>query len=122
MKILIVDDALAARMMLKNCLPKNREFQILEAGNGEEGLKLFREEKPDITFLDLTMPVMDGFEALEKIKAENDSAIVIVLTADIQNKSVERVEKLGAYSVLKKLPSPEIVEKTIMEIEELLKK
>lgn len=118
MKILIVDDAMAARMMLKNCIPAEDNHEIEEASDGSQGLEKFKSFKPDLTFLDLTMPVMDGFETLEKIKQLDPAAIVVVLTADIQKKSIEKVEALGAYTVLKKLPTAEVIQKTINEVRE----
>ena len=116
MKILIVDDSMAARMLMKGFFADDDSFEIVEAENGEKAIELFKKEKPDITFLDLTMPVMDGFEALKIIKELDSDAPVVVLTADIQKKSIEKVMKLGAYSVLKKLPRKDILFQTIKEI------
>ena len=67
-KILIVDDSPISRKMLKSCLPKDDGSEIHEAGDGRAGLEKFKEIAPDITFLDLTMPVMDGAQALEEMK------------------------------------------------------
>ena len=70
MKILVTDDSKMARKMvikiLKDILGENVE--IHEGQNGQEALDLYKELLPKIVFLDLTMPIMDGFEALEKIK------------------------------------------------------
>lgn len=104
-KILVVDDSPISRKMLKSCFPKDREIQFLEAADGLSGLNSFIEHTPDITFLDLTMPVMDGVEALEKMKAHDPAAKIIVATADIQAKSIEKVMGLGALLVLKKPPT-----------------
>ncbi len=105
MKILIVDDSRAARMLLKSILGDySSPVNLLEAGNGVQALESYKKENPDLVFLDLTMPEMDGFEALEKIKTLNSEARVIILTADVQQKSVERCLGLGAWKVLKKLP------------------
>lgn len=120
MKILIVDDAMAARMMLKNFILAEGNHDIAEAADGSEGVKKFKAFEPDLTFLDLTMPVMNGFEALEKIIEYKSSAVVVILTADIQKKSIQRVEELGAYTVLKKLPSVEIIKETINQVREKL--
>ncbi len=70
-KLLIVDDSPIARKIMKKILPKEDGFEIFEATNGLEGLNKFKEIRPDITFMDLTMPVMDGVEALEEIKKIN---------------------------------------------------
>lgn len=103
-KILIIDDSMLARMAVRKCLPQDKGYDIYEAKDGAEGVEKYKEIRPDIVFLDLTMPVMDGFIALEKIKKINDKAIVLVLTADIQTKTAERVRDIGATFVLKKPP------------------
>jgi two-component system, chemotaxis family, chemotaxis protein CheY len=108
-KILIVDDSPVSRAIIKKCLPKGHAFEVVEAGDGKEGLEKFKELRPAVTFLDLTMPVMDGFEALEAIKKVNSSAVVLVLTADIQQKAVEKVMALGAHMVITKPPSAESI-------------
>lgn len=107
-KILIIDDSVVARLSLKACLPKDTH-QLLEAADGLQGVALFTTERPDITFLDLTMPGMDGAEALRQIRTADAHARVIILTADIQRKTIERVMQLGAYAVIKKPPSQEAV-------------
>ncbi|MFC1523845.1 response regulator [Thermodesulfobacteriota bacterium] len=119
-KILIVDDSPIARQIMKKCLPQDRSYQIFEAGNGKLGVEKYIEEQPDVTFMDLTMPVMGGIDALEKIKQIDSKAIVIVATADIQAKTMAAVAKLGALTVLKKPPSPESVRKAMDKAEELL--
>ena len=103
-KLLIVDDSPIARKILKKSLPKEENFEISEAVNGLEGLNKFKEVSPDITFMDLTMPVMDGLEALEEILKIDKSAIVIVSTADVQPKSISKVMSLGAFDLIRKPP------------------
>jgi two-component system chemotaxis response regulator CheY len=105
--ILIVDDSPISRKMLKSCLPKDEDFEYFEAGDGREGLETFKKIRPDVTFLDLTMPVMDGVQALEEMKRVDMNSIIIVATADVQAKSIERVMQLGAFHVLKKPPTKE---------------
>ena len=120
-KILIVDDSPVSRAIIKKCLPKNRAFDLAEAGDGREGLEKFKEIGPDVTLLDLTMPVMDGFEALAEIKKVASDAVVIVLTADIQQKTVDKVLALGAAMVTPKPPSAEKLEQALTHAELLLK-
>jgi two-component system, chemotaxis family, chemotaxis protein CheY len=109
-KILIVDDSPISRRMLKSCIPKDEGYEFFEAGDGLAGLEAYKEIRPDITFMDLTMPVMDGTEALEEIKKFDKNAIVVVSTADIQIKSIEKVMGLGALLVVKKPPTKETVQ------------
>lgn len=101
MKILIVDDTKLSRNMLKKRLPASvkESASIIEGCNGEEAVNLFQEHSPDIVFLDLTMPIMNGFDALALIKAHNPAARVHVVSADVQEGSRERIAKLGAASL-----------------------
>jgi len=121
-KILIVDDSPISRKMLKSCIPKDDEPEFYEAGDGLAGLERFREIEPDITFLDLTMPVMDGVQALEEMKKHNAGAVIIVATADIQVKSIEKVMGLGAFLVLKKPPTKESVKDALLKADEFREK
>ena len=104
MKILVTDDSKMARKMVIKTLTENIEgdLEIFEAQNGQEALDLYKELSPKIVFLDLTMPIMDGFTALEKIKEFDKNAKVVILSADIQKLSVERVLSLGAFNFIKK--------------------
>ena len=70
--------------------------------------------------MDLTMPVMTGFQALEEIMKMDPKAMVIILTADVQIKAIAKAHDLGAFSVLKKPPSKESVAGAIKEAEEAL--
>lgn len=105
MKILITDDSKIARKMviktLNEILDKD-DFEIIEACNGQEAVDLYSQNKPNLTFLDLTMPIMDGFEALEKIKEIDKDSTVIIISADIQKNSIEKARELGAANFIKK--------------------
>ena len=101
-KILIVDDSKVSRIMLKSTLAKIGDFEVVEAVDGKDGTIKYWEHRPDITFMDLTMPVMDGFEATRMIIEGDPKAVIIVGTADIQAQSVQRVLELGACAVVKK--------------------
>jgi len=117
-KFLIVDDSPISRKMLKSCFPKDVEIEFHEAGDGLAGLEKFREIAPDITFLDLTMPVMDGAQALEEMKKHCRDAVIIVATADIQARSIEKVMGLGAFLVLKKPPTKDTVRQALQKVDE----
>ena len=103
MKILVTDDSKMARKMVIKTLTENIEgdLEIFEAQNGQEALDLYKELSPKIVFLDLTMPIMDGFTALEKIKEFDKNAKVVVISADIQKLSMDRVLQLGAFNFVK---------------------
>lgn len=121
-KILIVDDSPISRKMLKSCFPKEYPYEFHEAGDGLVGLEKYKEIRPDITFMDLTMPVMDGATSLAEIRKFDPHALVIVSTADVQIKSITQVMEFGAFMVLKKPPSKEIVLDALTQSEEKLRK
>ncbi len=100
--ILIVDDSPIARKMLKSCLPKDQGYEFHEAGDGKEGFEKYQELNPDVTFMDLTMPVMTGYESIEKIIEFDKEALIIVVTADVQMKAIKTVMDSGAFMVLRK--------------------
>lgn len=104
MKILVTDDSKMARKMVIKTLNEDikENLEIFEAQNGQEALDLYKEISPIIVFLDLTMPIMDGFTALEKIKEFDKNARVVIISADIQKLSMDRVLKLGAFDFVKK--------------------
>ena len=94
-KVLIIDDSIIARMGTKKCIPKEG-YEIFEAINGQEGLDKFKEINPHITFLDLTMPIMDGPEALKKMREHDREAIIVIMSADTQQSTIDNVLALGA--------------------------
>jgi two-component system chemotaxis response regulator CheY len=118
--ILIIDDSPISRKMLKSCFPASNDFEFHEAADGLQGVNRHREISPDITFLDLTMPVMDGATCLAKILKASPDAVIIISTADIQTKSIEHVMALGALMVLKKPPTKDNVSIALAAAEERL--
>jgi len=79
-------------------------YQVIEAYNGEDGLRLAREEKPDLIILDIAMPGMDGFMVLEKLKVDEGlkSIPVIMLSAKFQPNDLDFAKNLGADAYLTK--------------------
>ena len=105
--LIICDDSNMARKQVAKALPKHWDVDITFAGNGAEGIEAIRAGKGEIVFLDLTMPIMDGYHVLEAIRAENLKAMVIVISGDIQPEAQDRVQKLGALAFIKKPVSSE---------------
>lgn len=100
MKILVIDDSITARMLLVNEIKKVEPKAIFyEASDGAIGLEIFKKEKPRVVFTDLTMPNMDGYEALEKIMEIDSNTQVIVVSADSQPKAEKTIKKLGAKNL-----------------------
>ena len=77
-RILIVDDAAFMRMMLKDILEKNGYQVIGEASNGLKAVELYKKDRPDIVTMDITMPEMDGIEALKEIMTFDPKANIII--------------------------------------------
>jgi two-component system, chemotaxis family, chemotaxis protein CheY len=116
--VLIVDDSPISRKMLKSCFPKERGFTFHEAGDGQQALDLYKELRPDLVTLDLTMPVMDGVTALTEIRSFDPQATVIVCTADVQETSIQDVTARGAFLILPKPPSKGSVLDALCKVEE----
>lgn len=108
--IIICDDSSFARKQVARALPSYWETDITFAANGEEALAAVRDDKGEILFLDLTMPVMDGYAVLETIQKEGLPTVVIVISGDIQPEALVRVKKLGAIKFIKKPVDPETIE------------
>lgn len=109
-KILIVDDSRTSRKILKTILEGAGHEVIGEAVDGVDGVNKFQELSPEITTLDITMPNMDGLEALKEIKKINaDAKIIMVTAAGQQNKMVEAIKSGASEFVTKPFEAEEIV-------------
>lgn len=100
--LLICDDSNMARKQVARSLPVSWDVDITFATNGFEGIKAIREGKGEMVFLDLTMPGMDGFGVLERVKSEQLKCVVIVISGDIQPEARARALSLGALEFIKK--------------------
>ncbi|MFT5085578.1 MAG: two-component system chemotaxis response regulator CheY [Lentisphaeria bacterium] len=100
--LLICDDSNMARNQVARSLPENWAVDITFATNGLEGLEAIRAGKGEIVFLDLTMPGLDGYGVLERVKAEDLKSVIIVISGDIQPEARQRVRSLGALEFIKK--------------------
>lgn len=100
--ILICDDAAFMRMMIKDILSKNGYNVVGEAENGAKAVEKFNETKPDLVMMDITMPEMDGIQALKKIKETDGSANVIMCSAMGQQAMVIESIQSGAKDFIVK--------------------
>ncbi len=101
-KVLLVDDSRTSRKILRSILEENGHEVIGEAENGSDGIRQYKELKPDITTMDITMPVMDGLEALKQIMEYNKDAKVIMVTAAGQKTKMVDAIKYGAAEFIAK--------------------
>ncbi len=100
--ILICDDAAFMRMMIKDILTKNGYNVAGEAENGARAIEKYNELKPDLVLMDITMPEMDGIQALKKIKENDSSALVIMCSAMGQQAMVIESIQAGARDFIVK--------------------
>lgn len=100
--ILVVDDAAFMRMMIKDILTKNGYNVVGEAENGQKGIEKYTELKPDLVLMDITMPEMDGIQALKGIKAVDKGALVIMCSAMGQQAMVIESIQAGASDFIVK--------------------
>ena len=100
--ILICDDAAFMRMMIKDILTKNGYNVAGEAENGVKAVEKYNELKPDLVLMDITMPEMDGIQALKKIKEADSSALVIMCSAMGQQAIVIESIQAGAKDFIVK--------------------
>ncbi len=95
-RILIVDDAPIIRLMLKDILVANGYEVVGECGDGNEGVQQYKELRPDLVTMDITMPEKDGIQALEEILGIDENAKVIVITAIDQREALMEAIRSGA--------------------------
>jgi CheY-like chemotaxis protein len=111
--VLICDDSALARRQMARALPPNWDIELSFACNGEEALQAIHEGKAHLMFLDLNMPVMSGYEVLDRIRRLDLPTMVLVVSGDVQREAYERVMAKGALDFIRKPV-------TAIQIEEIL--
>ena len=119
MKVLLVDDAAFVRMSLKKVLDESEyDFTYVEAATGEDGIHLFKTEKPDLVIMDITMPGMNGIEAVEKIMSiDPDAKIIMCSSMGYQEKVVDAITAGAVDFIIK----PYTSEKILRAVEKVMK-
>ena len=115
-RIMIVDDAAFMRMMIKENLKKVGFSDFIEAGNGEEAVTMFMDLRPDLTLLDITMPVKDGLAALQEIREIDSNAKIVMCSAMGQESMVIEAVKLGALDFIVKPFKPDRLLQTVKNV------
>ncbi len=100
--VLICDDSGVARKQMARTLPADWDVQITYAEDGEQGLAAIRQGLGEVIFLDLNMPVLDGYGVLSRMQQEELPGLVIVVSGDIQPEAQARVTQAGAIAFIKK--------------------
>lgn len=115
-KVLIVDDSRTSRKILRAVLEEAGYNVVDEALNGAEGIEKYKQHQPAVCTMDITMPVMDGIEALKEIRAFDPNAKVVMLTAAGQQSKIVEAVKSGAAEFITKPFEKEEVLRTLAEI------
>jgi CheY-like chemotaxis protein/chemotaxis protein CheY-P-specific phosphatase CheC len=102
LKVLICDDSALARRQMARALPSDWDMELSFATNGSEALEAIKAGKSELLFLDLNMPVMNGYEVLDAIRSEDLPTMVLVVSGDIQAEAHQRVMAKGALAFIKK--------------------
>ncbi|MGL4571197.1 MAG: response regulator [Clostridium sp.] len=109
--ILIVDDAAFMRMMIKDILEKNGFNIVGEASNGAQAVDLYKKQKPDVVTMDITMPKLDGIEAVKLIREYDKDAKIIMCSAMGQQGMVMDAIRAGAKDfIVKPFQADRVVE------------
>ena len=101
-KIMLVDDAAFMRMMLKNTLTQAGYTDLVEAEDGAKAVEVYSAEKPDLVFMDITMPNKDGLETLKEIKGMDPGATIVMCSAMGQQAMVIEAIQSGAKDFIVK--------------------
>ncbi|NOS62830.1 MAG: response regulator [Nitrosarchaeum sp.] len=115
-RVVIVDDNEDITSVISDILEIGG-FNVVGIGhNGKEAVSLYKKHKPDFIFLDVTMPIMDGIQALKEIKEEDSKANVIMVTADDGTSVIQELKKLNATAIIVKPFKIEAIFETIKNI------
>lgn len=101
-KVLLVDDAVLMREMLRYILSEDKEIEISEAANGADAISQYIQNKPDVVLMDIIMPDMNGIEALIEIKKIDSNAKVIICSQlKKENMIIEAIKSGAADFIIK---------------------
>jgi two-component system chemotaxis response regulator CheY len=115
-RVLVVDDAAFMRLTLRNILDKNGFEVVGEAANGLEAVEKYFMLKPDIVTMDITMPEMDGVEALGEIRSKDPAAKIVMISALGQETWVKKAVMLGAKGFVVKPYKEDYVVQTLSKL------
>lgn len=115
-KVLICDDSILMRKKLKDSLASLGSFDIIEAVNGQSAVDMYKENKPDLVFMDIVMPVKDGIEAVTEIKAFDKDAKVVMASSSGTKEHLRRAIKAGAYDFIQKPWEQEQIAKIVNNV------
>ncbi len=115
-RVLVCDDSAFMRMMLKKVLIENGHEIVAEAGDGKQAVQMYNQHKPDLITMDITMPSVDGIEAVRMIHDKNPLARIVMVTALGQKAIISDALKAGASAFIVKPFDPEQVMTTVNKV------
>jgi CheY-like chemotaxis protein len=113
-KILIAEDDFYSREMLTYLLNKTKA-SLLTANDGEETLKIFFSNKIDLVLLDIRLPVLDGYEVIERLRTENKEVVVIAQTGFLTSSDIKKIKETGFTGYISKPVSERILFDTLVK-------
>ena len=110
-KVLIVDDALFTRRIIKETLEKNGHQVIGQASNGVEAIEMYKQLRPDLVTMDLTMPYMDGINSIKHIKTFDSTAKIIMCSAlELEAKVIQAIQAGAEDFVVKPFKEKKLID------------
>lgn len=117
LRVVLVDDMVELRQLIKLTLERSRRFEVVgQAGNGREGIEVTAATQPDLVLLDVSMPVMDGLEALPVICRTVPSTTVVMLSGFSEARLGAEASAGGATAYLEKGLAPDALVTRLLEI------
>ena len=113
--VLVVDDEAHIRKFVTLILRQLGCTSFLEAANGEEAIAAYQSERPNLVLMDVNMPLMDGIEALRRLKAADPDAKVVMLTSLVNRDTIMSALELGAISYIRKDTPKDEIAKALSE-------
>lgn len=111
--VLVVDDSRVSRMMLSRAITTlDAGWQVVEAENGQQAVEMALEYAPNLIIMDINMPIMDGFEAVELLRPKLPNTSIAMLSANVQTSSKQRAESLGVHFLAKPI-TPAVAEQAL---------
>lgn len=102
LRALVCDDSILIRKKLKECLLENGCSEVLEAADGQMGIDMYKENKPDLVFMDIVMPVKGGIEAVTEIIEFDKNAKVVIASSSGTKTHLKKALEAGAYEFIQK--------------------
>lgn len=102
LKVLICDDSILMRKKLKESLKLCGSFDIIEATDGQKAVDFYKEENPDLVFMDIVMPLKDGITAVSEIKEFDKNAKVVMASSSGTKEHLKKSIEAGAFEFIQK--------------------